>query len=331
MAHSPPAEHAASEVRLHERLEATLAGAIGGDARIVTVRRRPNRFSTLSPTEVLEIELSSGETMAVFVKRLGEAQASHPDKRRRDREPLLYERLLAPTELPVPRWLGIGRDAASGNAELYLEYLDGLDLRYRGLEHWYQAAGRLADLHRHFADSTHALHASDVLLALDARYYEAWAERAVAELAKTYPNAAGRLAKLVERLEPATELLVAQPATLVHNDLSPKNVVSVTGPGSPRVAFVDWELAGVGCGASDLVHLAYGLDAKAHRRLCDAYWERLEGSRLALGGAGERASLLAACKLHKALYRLAHASALGSDEGTVAAWVEEVASCRSHV
>ena len=280
---------------------------------------------------MLEIELSSGGTMPVFVKRLGEEQASHPDKQRRDRELLLYTRLFASTELPVPRCLGVERDPASGAVELYLEYLAGLDLRYRDLEHWCRAARRLADLHRYFAERADALAVSDFLLTLDANYCEAWAQRAVAEVAELYPNTAGRLARLLACVDPAIELLVAQPTTLVHNDLSPKNVMSVTGSGAARVALVDWELAGVGCGALDLVHLAYGLDAEAHRRLCDAYWQRLEGSGLAPRDADARDALLAACELQKTVYRLAHATALGSDEDTVIAWIEQLASCGSRL
>lgn len=299
--------------------------------RVTAVRRRPNPYSTLSPTEVLELDLSSGDAIAVFVKRLGEGQPGHPDKQRRDREPMLYQSLLAEPDLPVARCLGVRRDPSGGAWELYLEYLDGLDLRYRGLEHWYEAGGRLAELHRHFAGRADVLGARDLLLALDERYFEAWAERAVAEVARMHPDAAAKLARVVEDLEPATALPAAQPITLVHNDLSPKNAVAVTGVEPARLAFVDWELAGAGCGALDVVHLAYGLDPEARRRLLDAYWLSLEGSPLAIEDREERAALLAACELHKILYRLAHARALGSDEGTVRRWIEDAAAWRNRL
>jgi aminoglycoside phosphotransferase (APT) family kinase protein len=280
---------------------------------------------------VLELDLSSGDTMAVFVKRLDGAQQGHPDKQRRDREPLLYQSLLADPHLPVPRCLGVRRDPGGGAWELYLEYLDGLDLRYQGLEHWYVAGGRLAELHRHFTERAEVLRACDFLLELDERYFEAWAERAVAEVARMYPDAAARLARVVERLEPATVLLAAGPITLVHNDLSPKNAVAVTSVAPARLAFVDWELAGAGCGALDVVHLAYGLDPEARRHLYDAYWLSLEGSPLAIEDRRQRTALLAACELHKTLYRLAHARALGSDEATVRRWVEDAAAWRSRL
>lgn len=308
-----------------------LARAVGSDERVTAVRRRANVFSTLFPTEVLELDLSSGRTMAVFVKRLEEAQPGHPDKQRRDREALLYQSLLAEAGLPVAGCLGVGRDARSGIAELYLEYLDGYDLRYHGLEQWYVAVARLAELHRHFAERPELLRSRDFLLELDGRYFEAWAERAVAEVAQLYPAPGAKLARVVERLETATTLLAARPITLVHNDLSPKNVVAVPGDQSARVAFVDWELAGVGCGVLDVAHLAYGLDADAHARLCDAYWLALEGSPLAIADRRDRAELLAACELHKTLYRLAHAKVLGSDEVTVRSWVEDAASWSSRL
>jgi len=299
--------------------------------RVTAVRHSPNPYSTLSPTELLELELSSGEAFAVFVKRLGAAQPGHPDKRHREREALLYESLLSDPDLPVPRCLGVGRDERGRARELYLERFDGLDLRYRGLEDWYAAAARLAGLHRRFAAPAELDGAGDLLLSLDEPYFRQWAERAVAAAAAIHPSAALELARLVDRLEPAPALLAAQPVTLVHNDLSPKNAMAANDGDAPRIAFVDWELAGAGCGALDVVHLAYGLGPEARRRLFDAYWLALEGSPLAIEDRGERAALLAACELHKTLYRLAHATSFGSDEATVSRWVEEAESWRSRL
>jgi Phosphotransferase enzyme family len=319
-----------SEARADELLGDALAQVIDPGVRITAVRRRPNRFSTLFPTEVLELDLSSGDVLAVFVKVLDREQQDHPDKRP-DREPRLYRSLLTDPELPVARCLGFRRDPDGGAWELYLEYLDGLDLRYRGLEHWYMAGAGLAELHRHFAGRPDALRSCEFLLKLDEPYFEAWAKRAVAEVARLYPDAGVELARIVKRLEAATALLAAVPITLVHNDLSPKNVLAVTSLEPTRIAFVDWELAGAGCGALDVVHLAHGLDPEARRQLFDTYWLSLEGSPLAIEDRGERDALLAACELHKTLYRLAHAEALGSDEDTVRRWVEDAASCRSRL
>jgi aminoglycoside phosphotransferase (APT) family kinase protein len=299
--------------------------------RVTAVRRRPNPYSTLFATEVLELDLSSGDAITVFVKRLDEAQKGHPDKRRRDREPMLYQSLLADPDLPVARCLGVRHDPDGEARELYLEYLDGLDLRYQGLERWYLAARRLAELHRHFAERAEVLRASDFLLRLDQRYFETWAERAVAELAPMHPGCAADLSRIVGRLEPAPALLAAQPITLVHNDLSPKNAIAVTGSEIQRIAFVDWELAGIGCGVLDVVHLAYGLDHDACQRLFDAYWGALEGSSLAVEDRKQRATLIAASELHKTLYRLAHVTTLGSDEDTVRRWLKDAASWRSRL
>jgi thiamine kinase-like enzyme len=295
------------------------------------MRRRPNPYSTLVPTEVLELDLSSGDTIAVFAKPLDRVQPDHPDKQQPEREPMLYRHLLADPGLPVARCLGAGEDPGGGTRKLYLEYLDGLDLRYQDLERWYLAAARLAELHRHFAARADVLRGCDYLLQLDQRYFEAWAERAVAELARMHPGSAGELSRIVECIDPAPALLAAQPVTLVHNDLSPKNAMAVTGGEVPRMAFVDWELAGVGCGALDVVHLAYGLDPDARRRLFDTYWRALEGSPLAVEGRERRVALLAACELHKTLYRLAHVETLGSDEVTVRRWIEDAKSWRSRL
>jgi aminoglycoside phosphotransferase (APT) family kinase protein len=92
----------------------------------------------------------------------------------------------------------------------------------------------------------------------------------------------------------------------VHNDLSPKNVLTDTTADPARIRIIDWEMAGTGCGLLDLVHLAYGLDPADAEAMLRIYRAELEGSDLLPAAAGELVRLRAGCELHKTVYRLAH-------------------------
>jgi Phosphotransferase enzyme family len=300
-------------------------------SKVLSADRTPSRFATLFPADVVTVRLHSGETRSVFVKRLGSEEADHPDKERRDREACVYEQLLDDERLPVPRFYGWEWDADGRRRELYLEYIDDLSLRYQPLDHWLAAARELARLHRWFAERRDRVRPLSFLIRIDEEYVRAWAGRAVDTTSSLSPQLGIRLRHAVEGIAPAGALLARMPPTLVHNDLSPKNAIAVTGSEIQRIAFVDWELAGIGCGILDVVHLAYGLDHDACQRLFDAYWGALEGSSLAVEDRKQRATLIAASELHKTLYRLAHVTTLGSDEDTVRRWLKDAASWRSRL
>jgi aminoglycoside phosphotransferase (APT) family kinase protein len=220
-------------------------------------------------------------------------------------------------------YYGSRRNAKTGRREIYLEYVDDWNLKYHELEYWFTAARRLADLHTHFAARASELGARNFLLRLDETYFQAWAERAVVVVGRTSPELAKRLARLVDQYGCATELLASQPSTLVHNDLSPKNVIAARGSRSASIYIVDWEMAGVGCGLLDVVHLKYGLDRECDRRMVAEYCDQLHATALLPSDQRAFARLLAACELHKTLYRLAHTAMWRSPLERATQWVGE--------
>jgi len=301
-------------------IERMLTAHRGAPVGVTSISRRPSRYPGISPVEVLTVGLRDGEAVTLFVKHLGDEQAEHPDKLVRDREPLVYRRLLGGRDLPAPAFYGARHNPATGRHEVFLEHIDDWNLKYQGLEHWTTAAARLADLHAHFAARPQELRAAGFLLRLDRAYFAAWAGRAV-ETAGAASAALGRsLEHALRDHDDVAALLAAQPPTLVHNDLAPKNVIADTSTDPARICFVDWEMAGAGCGLLDLVHLAHGLDSADERRVHAAY-----------GVTPADASLIAACKLQNTLFRLAHVRAWGVEPATTAEWVEDVARLRATV
>jgi len=313
---------AAPDTDVDAGLGEALRRTSGPGVEAVAVRRAPNPYASVSESEVVSVELATRERVTIFVKHLGGEQRDHPDKRLREREARVYEALLGDPSLPVPRFLSCARDEATGNLDLFLEHVDGWNLKYQGLARWRASARHLARLHRALSDPSERLLDRDFLLRLDHEYLLAWAGRAVASVSSLSAEPAARLRRTVDRMGAAVELLAGQPPTLVHNDLAPKNVIAGTGAGAARTWIVDWEMAGVGCGLIDLAHLMHGLPPREARRMLEIYGRELAGSGLLPSGEeGER--LLAACRLHCTLYRLAHADEWGLPLDQVAEWVAE--------
>jgi aminoglycoside phosphotransferase (APT) family kinase protein len=312
------------QIALDPALERALDRVGAGAADITSITRTPSRFATLFPADVVTVTLRSGDRRSLFVKRLGLEQADHPDKQCRDREIRVYEELLEDHRLPVPRFYGCEQNGATGRRELFLEYIDDWNLRYQPLEYWTDAARALARLHRWFAERRELVCSVPFLLRIDEAYVRAWAERAVEAASSTAPALGSRLRRAVlSGLSPAAALLARTPPTLVHNDLSPKNVIADRSAVPARICFVDWELAGYGCGALDLVHLRYGLAPEHAAALWSAYRDELTGSDV-LPPGGDEDALLAACELHKTLYRLAHVRQWRLPRATVEEWIAEV-------
>jgi aminoglycoside phosphotransferase (APT) family kinase protein len=313
----------ADEARLRLTVERLLTRTSGQPAKLCSLSREPSPFATLFPAEVLSGELEGGGEVSLFVKHLGMEQADHPEKQRRDREVLVYDRLLRHEGLPVARYYGSVWDEQVKRQLVFLEHVADWNLKYQDMEHWFTAAGRLAQLHRHFAARSTMILDCDFLLRFDAAYFSDWARRALAAVAEGVPELTQQLRHVVSHYEGAIAVLSQQPMTLIHNDLSPKNVLADRSRSPARICFVDWEMAGVGCGLLDLVHLKYGLDPDNDRRMVQAYGEELAGTGLLPSQPRELGRLLAACELHKTLYRLAFSQTWGLPPPQVAEWVHE--------
>jgi aminoglycoside phosphotransferase (APT) family kinase protein len=310
-----------------DQIKLTLEGFLSKRQRravkITGLRRKPSPVAGVFPADVLRVYLEGGEKVTLFVKHLGPEQAEHPDKQCRDREPRIYEDLLGRDSLHVPQYYGSRWNEVTRRRELYLEYIGDWSLKYQELDHWFAAAPKLARLHAHFAMRAAELQARDYLLCLDTAYFHRWAERASAVVAEEDPGLAAGLAEVQAGYSRVAEILTQQPVTLVHNDLAPKNVIADRSQDPARICFVDWEMAGVGCGLLDLVHLKHGLDPASDQKICTAYCAELGGTGLLPSSPSELRRLFAACELHHTLYRLAHSKAWGLARERVAQWVAD--------
>jgi hypothetical protein len=303
-------------------VERFLAEARGAPITVAAMREERCPFATLNEATVLFVELTTGEQVSLFVKAM--RRHGHPDKTRPDREAQVYVRLLQVGDLPVPRFLGTTYDPATQRGELFLEFLPDWDLRYHGLDLWGVAVRDLARLHHWFSEQSMALAACGALQRLDASYFRAWASRAVGAVTARSSALGQLLEEALADYEPVATLLGQQPPTLVHNDLSPKNVIVDRSRSPVRTCFVDWEVAGIGCPLLDLVHLTYGLGADDEHRLWTTYLEALGARSSVPGTVDEQRRLLRACGAHKTLHRLSHVVGWDTSHLTIERWVDEV-------
>jgi aminoglycoside phosphotransferase (APT) family kinase protein len=314
-------EHRPQGAAADARLALLLARVFGAGLRITTIEASPSPFAGVWPADTVSVELEGGGTMALWIKRLAADGHDHPDKAERDREARVYAELLDDPGLPVARFHGCTEDPHTGEQLLVLEHVHDWDLRYHGLDKWQAAVQALARLHARFAARADTLRRLGFLLTVDGDYVRAWAARAAHALRRAEAAPRRRLDRLGEACEAVAERINDQPPTLIHNDLAPKNVIADTAAHPLRICIVDWETAGLGCALLDLAHLLDGLDARDERRLVGAY--RCEAPEL-LPADPEGARLLAACRAHNALFRLAHPALWADRPARVRTWLDEI-------
>ena len=319
------------EARLRLTVEEVLQEALGRPVVVCTLNHEPSSFATLFPADILHIGLESGEKISLFLKHLGSEESDHPDKQCSDREVRIYDELFRKDDLPIVKYYGSKWNDKTKRRELFLEYIDDWNLKYQELAHWFTAARRLAHFQMYFANQAEKLSDCEYLLRFDDVYLCEWADMALSAVADQSLELATKLEYVVSNYDRIVELLTRQPLTLVHNDISPKNVIADRSSEPARICFIDWEMAGVGCGLMDLVHLKYGLDPLNDKKMCEAYCAELTETGLLPSNQQDLRNLLAACELHKTLYRLAHSKIWELPIETVAQWVIEAEQFFSRV
>jgi aminoglycoside phosphotransferase (APT) family kinase protein len=231
-----------------------------GPAEIVGAASHPMQSScALTRLELLD---GAGTRSILLAKDLS-GRSRHPAPpfmHAHGREIEVYETLLDPRELGTPRFLGAHVEAGRDSYWLFLEAVDGVPLwQAQDPAAWNAAASWLAALHRRAPAQV-----PSGLLHYDEAYFDRWMARAL-----TFAPDAG-LPELERCHRWAIGELLRTPATLVHGDFYPANVLIRSGA-EPAICPVDFELAGIGPGVLDLAALVTGLPEDRARSLVDEY------------------------------------------------------------
>ncbi|MDQ3102666.1 MAG: aminoglycoside phosphotransferase family protein [Actinomycetota bacterium] len=297
-----------------------LLGGDGIDGEVVGLRRRPYSYATSAPLEEISVRTRNGEGPPLILKDLsrdrliGDAAETKPDflyEPRREIE--TYRRILSPLDL------GPDFVAASSGGRLPHEHHWLVIAKVSGVELWqigdpatWDAAARwLGELHARFQGRTTQLReANPHLLEHSASWFRSWCERACSALTGSDDDRGPKLIAALDRYDEVAERLASLPATLVHGEFYPSNIL-VEGAGSGEVEMrpVDWEMAALGPGLIDLAALVGGWDDAGRRRLLTAYRYGLEAGGGRLGVDSVVVADLSRCRLQLALQWIGWSSA----------------------
>jgi Ser/Thr protein kinase RdoA (MazF antagonist) len=250
-----------------QELRAGLQRALGRP--VAGLRRRAHPYASTHPVEEVEVTVAGGAPLRLVLKDLagsccgdlGERAALLDPRREIEAYALLGGRVAG-----APACHVAAAETPGDGAWIVLDAVDGVPLWQRGdLASWRAAARWLSRLHAG-GPPAGARH----LLRYDAPYLRPWLSRAVAV---TPPGVLDDVAAVWDQV---VSELAAWPATLVHGEFYPSNILVAGTPRTPRVHPVDWEMAGVGPGILDLAALVSGRWSAAEReQMARAYHRAL--------------------------------------------------------
>jgi aminoglycoside phosphotransferase (APT) family kinase protein len=267
---------ASPAVPTDDELRQALAEALSraGAGVPVEVHRCRSEYRSTFPLEDLRVTLADGGRLRLAFKRLQREQLSPQARLAKPsflfdsaREPAVYRTVLPHAPAGPPRYFGSVVNH-TGEAWLFVEWVDGRELYQVGDRAlWVDAARWLGDLHGALAPGLQRRVEQARLLEHDAVYYQRWISRArrFAASGGDGSDATRFLDGLAERYDEVVQALLALPRTLVHGDFFASNVLVADGADAVRVAPVDWELAAVGSGLTDLAALISGDWTEAER------------------------------------------------------------------
>ncbi len=278
-----------------EQLRATLESILA--CRVETIARRPNAYCSSFAIEDVEVRIGDGRLLPLVFKDVA-ASALTPEARGAKppglidpaREIEAYLEILCPAGIGAPRCYGAVAEPSTGRYWLFLESVDGVPLwQLKEQSAWDEAAMWLGNLHGRQAPAGRGH-----LLRYDAAFLRRWIDRAVAFTPE------GSLDAVAAGWDRVVERLSDWPPTFVHGEFYPSNVLVRRGAVRPRVAPVDWELAGVGPGLLDLAALSSGAWTQADRkRLALVYRDSLPAA--GRPGVDELLDALDHCRLYVAV------------------------------
>jgi hypothetical protein len=264
-----------------------------GEADLLS--RRPHPYRSSFAIEELDVRLADGELLSLVFKDLGlsglnlagrSAKPLHLHDPQREID--VYTSILTAYDLGTATCYGSVVDPERKRHWLFLERVAGVPLwQLDDRDVWQAVARWLARLH-----ATVEPRGGQHLLRYDRTHYEGWLSRAIA----VAPGVG--LEGLRARYERAVERIATAPATFVHGELYPSNVLVVAGE-HIRVCPVDWELSGIATGMLDLAALTTGLPEADASLLAEAYLADLPEIH------DDPAELLECCRLYLAVQWLA--------------------------
>lgn len=227
----------------------------GRRAGVTVVTRVRNEYASTFPSEIVTCRLADGREKRLFCK-YGRGPG-HCDEGWRGGvfyESRVYRQILQELPLPIPRLFGFLSKKDRGGPALVLEYVeDSLRLSLapdnRALCDAAAWAGRFHALHENrFEDRS-----ADFPVQYTVDYFSQWSNRLLRR-ARSNRRWLPRLRGICRAYTKRIPLLVGRPATIIHGEFTPHNVLWRKGTAFPT----DWETAVRAAGEIDLATLVEG-------------------------------------------------------------------------
>jgi aminoglycoside phosphotransferase (APT) family kinase protein len=255
-------------------LEAGLAKIWCGTAtsmQALQVRsRKPNSYTSTFPSEIVTCRLADGRERRVFVKygRTGERDPQeHKWRGGVKYEAEVYRQVLHGLPLPLPAFHGFLASERLGGPALVLEYLEQtLRVSFAPDEGAMVAAAVWLGRFHALQEERLRSNVPAFLARCDADFCASWLRRLLT-CARPHLPRFPWLPTVCRRYRERIGLLTEQPATVIHGEFSPRNVLWHRG----RVVPTDWETAAMGPGEIDLATLVNGWDEGTLRACQDCY------------------------------------------------------------
>ena len=263
-------------------LEPQLSRKMVGPVSIRRIDRKPFEYATSCAIEELEVHIESLAPLQILFKDLTEVSPAGSTSQTRPsfmydptREIMAYRDVLDSAELGTAEPFGWVSDESASRYWLFLEHVRGDMLWQIGdLEPWKDAARWLGRFHQLEALQQRA--ATLPLLRRDAAYHRRWLQRA-----RDLRPRESALWSIGPAYDLAVALLGRLPATLIHGEFYPSNIVVWRGSDPIRICPIDWELTSLSPGVIDLAALVSGWEETEETLLIEAYREGLAIQRAA--------------------------------------------------
>jgi hypothetical protein len=250
---------------------AALWRAASSEAQNLRVRaRKPNAYASTFPSEIVTCRLPDGREKRIFIKYERTAWRDPHEFTWRGGvryEADVYRQVLNDLPLALPAFHGFVADEECGGPALILEYLEQtLRVSFAPDEGAMVAAAA-------WLGQFHAIHEArlrqsvpEFLVRCDADFCAAWL-RSLLTCAEPHLARFPWLPTVCRRYRDQVGRLTEQPATVIHGEFSPRNVLWQ----KDRVVPTDWETAAIGPGEIDLATLVNGWDEATLRACQDCY------------------------------------------------------------
>ena len=304
---------------LRPALEELLNRQRATPAAITSLRRRLSDYSSSYTIENLSVDLTDGTHLQLVLKNLSPDSVLQTARKVRPgflynprNEIITYQQILTSRELGTPRCYGTVEDAHREQYWLFLERVNGpLLWQVAGGEVWNDAARWLARLHLSFADTARSNPDPNWqhLLKYDEAFFQVWPARAEEfvrqrDLAGT-PAHRARFSRLLAGYAKVVRRLQALPATFIHGEFYPSNVIVQSDTKPPRICPVDWEMAAIGPGLMDVATLTSGDWAESDQfAMISAYRDALAAEGTPDLSLPEMIEAVDYCRLHHAVQLL---------------------------